>query len=117
MRRPSGDRDGGNENPTARRAAGRPRICGFRIRQAAAPRLHPHLRTTVPVVPDAPIGYFRLDLYGGKQGYLVNTRDLCEPAAKIQVDYTAQNGRTLSQSVKTKTACGKAQTKRKRRRR
>ena len=24
-----------------------------------------HLRTVVPVVPDAPIGYFRLDLYGG----------------------------------------------------
>ena len=28
------------------------------------------LRTTVPVVPDAPIGEFRLNLLGGKQGYL-----------------------------------------------
>ena len=26
-----------------------------------------HLKTTVPVVPDAPIGHFRLNLFGGKQ--------------------------------------------------
>ena len=65
-----------------------------------------HLRTVVPTVPDAPIGYFRLDLYGGKRGYLVNTRDLCASATNISVDYTAQNGKTLSQKVKTKTACG-----------
>ena len=66
-----------------------------------------HLRTVVPVVPDAPIGYFRLDLFGGKQGYLVNTRDLCSSPADISVLYTAQNGKRLSQSVATKTACGK----------
>ena len=36
-----------------------------------------HLKTVVPVVPDAPIGHFRLNLFGGKKGYLVNTRDLC----------------------------------------
>ena len=35
------------------------------------------LQTTVPVVPDAPIGHFRLTVFGGKTGYLVNTRDLC----------------------------------------
>ena len=28
------------------------------------------LQTTVPVIPDAPIGHFRLTLFGGKQGYL-----------------------------------------------
>ena len=37
------------------------------------------LRTIVPVVPDAPIGHFRLTLFGGKHGYLVNTRSLCAP--------------------------------------
>jgi hypothetical protein len=67
-----------------------------------------HLRTVVPIIPDVPIGHFRLNLFGGKQGYLVNTRNLCASPAKIQVDFTAQNGKTLSQSVKTKTACGKA---------
>ena len=49
-----------------------------------------HLRTVVPVVPDAPIGHFRLDLFGGKQGYLVNTRSLCASASTVKVDYTAQ---------------------------
>jgi hypothetical protein len=67
-----------------------------------------HLRTVVPVVPDAPIGYFKLDLLGGKQGYLVNTRNLCLSATKISVQYVSQNGATLSQKVKTKTACGKS---------
>ena len=68
-----------------------------------------HLRTVVPVVPDVPVGYFRLDLFGGKRGYLVNTRDLCaSPATVDSVDYIAQNGKKLSQKVKTKTACGRA---------
>jgi hypothetical protein len=64
-----------------------------------------HLRTTVPVIPDAPIGYFKLDLLGGKQGYLINTRNLCAGKPKIKVNYTAQNGKQTSQSVATKTAC------------
>ena len=36
------------------------------------------LQTTVPVVPDAPIGHFHLIVFGGKHGYLANTRDLCQ---------------------------------------
>ena len=36
------------------------------------------LQTTVPVVPDAPIGHFHLIVFGGKHGYLANTRDLCK---------------------------------------
>jgi hypothetical protein len=67
-----------------------------------------HLRTVVPVVPDAPIGHFRLDLFGGKKGYLVNTRSLCAAAANTTVDYVAQSGAQRSQKVKTKTACGKS---------
>jgi len=65
------------------------------------------LRTVVPVVPDAPIGDFRLVLYGGKKGYLVNTRSLCArpPVAKVQ--YVAQNGRRRMQRVKTHLPCGK----------
>jgi hypothetical protein len=33
------------------------------------------LKTTVPVVPDAPIGHFVFNLSGGKKGYLQNTRN------------------------------------------
>ena len=36
-----------------------------------------HLKSVVPVIPDAPVGHFRLSLFGGSKGYLVNTRDLC----------------------------------------
>jgi hypothetical protein len=66
-----------------------------------------HLRTIVPVIPDAPIGHFRLDLIGGKQGYLINTRSLCASAATAQVEFIAQSGAERTQKVKTKTACGK----------
>lgn len=65
-----------------------------------------HLKTVVPVIPDAPIGHFHFDLFGGKAGYLVNTRDLCASAAMISVKYVGQSGRKLDQQVKTKTSCG-----------
>ena len=32
-----------------------------------------HLKTVVPIVPDAAIGSFQLALFGGKKGYLINT--------------------------------------------
>ena len=64
------------------------------------------LTTTVPVVPDAPIGHFRLNLFGGKQGYIVNTRNLCASSTAMIVDYTAQNGDTYRQRVKPQAACG-----------
>jgi hypothetical protein len=69
------------------------------------------LETTVPVVPDAPIGHFALTIFGGKTGYLVNTRDLCSKSSVTKVDYTGQNGRDYSQSVKVKASCGKKSEK------
>ena len=71
------------------------------------------LETTVPVVPDAPIGHFRLNVFGGKTGYLVNTRDICTHIPITQIAYTGQNGKTRTESVKVKAACGKANTKNK----
>ena len=65
-----------------------------------------HLKTVVPIVPDAPIGHFRLDLFGGKRGYLVNTRSLCATANEVTARFAAQNGDILTQRVKTRTACG-----------
>jgi hypothetical protein len=63
------------------------------------------LRTVVPVVPDAPIGHFRFALFGGKQGYLVNTQSLCGSAPVTTVQFTGQNGKMLTQQVRAKTAC------------
>ncbi len=65
------------------------------------------LRTTVPVVPDAAIGDFELTVFGGKHGYLANTRDICGHAPVVRVGFTGQNGKTLNQTVKVKAACPK----------
>jgi hypothetical protein len=64
------------------------------------------LSTTVPVVPDAPIGHFRLTVFGGKSGYLVNTRDICAQIPVAQLTYTAQSGKKSSEAVKVRSdAC------------
>ena len=68
------------------------------VPQAESRSVGGRLQTTVPTVPDAPIGHFRLDLLGGKKGYLVNTRSLCKGAAMIAVEYTGQNGKARSES-------------------
>jgi hypothetical protein len=72
------------------------------------------LQTTVPVVPDAPIGHFHLVVFGGKHGYLANTRDLCGHTPLVKVAYTGQNGKTRSESLKVKEPCGKSNARRKR---
>ncbi len=63
------------------------------------------LKTVVPVVPDAPIGNFRFILFGGSQGYLSNTQSLCSAPTISTIEFAAQNGKTETQQVKTKTAC------------
>jgi hypothetical protein len=72
-----------------------------------------HLKTVVPVIPDAPIGHFRLTLYGGKKGYVTNTRSLCASKTVTVVQFRAQNGKKLTRKVRTKAKCGKT-SKRKR---
>jgi hypothetical protein len=72
------------------------------------------LQTTVPVVPDAPIGHFALTVFGGKTGYLVNTRDICVKTPVTKIAYTAQNGKSYVENVKVKAACGKKSRKAKR---
>jgi hypothetical protein len=70
------------------------------------------LKTVVPTVPDAPIGDFQLTIFGGKQGYLVNTRNLCAHPVVSTIEYVAQNGRKLTQKAKAKSSCGKAKKRR-----
>ncbi len=65
------------------------------------------LQTTAPVVPDAPIGDFKLTIFGGKRGYLVNTRDICRQAPVTQLVFTGQNGKVVKTSASIKTACSK----------
>jgi hypothetical protein len=72
-----------------------------------------HLRTTVPVIPDAPIGHFRLTLLGGAHGYLTNSRDLCAAPDVSRMEYVGQSGRTLTRKVTARTACGHGSAKKK----
>ena len=65
-----------------------------------------HLKSVVPVIPDAPVGHFRLSLFGGSKGYLVNTRDLCGGDIVAKIQYLAQNGKKLAQNPSIQTACG-----------
>ena len=71
------------------------------------------LRTVIPVIPDVPIGHFRLTLFGGSHGYLENTESLCGSPQVSAVEIEAQNGKKLTEQVKAKTACAaKKKTKR-----
>jgi hypothetical protein len=73
------------------------------------------LLTEVPIVPDVPIGHFRLTLFGGKRGYLVNTRSLCASPAVIAVKFAGQNGSARNQNVAVRTACSKKSARGRRR--
>jgi hypothetical protein len=68
--------------------------------------VHGHLKTVVKPVPDAPIGHFRFDLKGGKDGYIANTRNLCRGGVVANVRLNGQNGKVQKLSVPVKTACG-----------
>jgi hypothetical protein len=66
------------------------------------------LQTTVPVIPDAPIGHFHLIIFGGKHGYLANTRDICAHPPLTRVSFLGQNGATAAENLPLKATCGGA---------
>jgi len=59
------------------------------------------IRNTFAAVPDAPVDKFRLSLFGGKRGLLVNGRKLCESAesrtATVRMD--GQNGKLYDKEI------------------
>ena len=72
-----------------------------------SPRRRRQLQTTVPVVPDAPIGHFRLTVFGGKTGYLVNTRDICaSPSVTSGRLHRPERQDASTSESKVKTPCG-----------
>jgi hypothetical protein len=64
------------------------------------------LVTTAPVIPDAPIGEFQLKIFGGKHGYIANTRNLCKRPPAIEIGFKAQNGKSRTQAAKLGVKCG-----------
>lgn len=65
------------------------------------------IRTTFDQVPDAPVSKFKLNLYGGKRGLLVNNRNLCARPLKAKIALTAKNGRAQNTTPVVKTSCKK----------
>jgi hypothetical protein len=66
------------------------------------------LRNTFEAVPDAPVSSFRLELFGGKRGLVVNSRNLCAHTYKAEVNLTGQNGKVYDTEPVVGTGCGKA---------
>jgi len=69
------------------------------------------LRNTFETVPDAPVSSFRLELFGGKRGLIVNSRDICAHTYRATIDIAAQNGASVVQRPEVKAQCGKAKKK------
>ena len=70
------------------------------------------LRTSFKRIPDAPVTEFRLDLFGGGRGLLINESGLCGAARRASVRMIGQNDATSSGKVKLKAGCGKQRGKR-----
>jgi hypothetical protein len=70
------------------------------------------LRNTFEAVPDAPFETARVELFGGKRGLVVNSRNLCAHKYKAAVKLSGQNGKSHESTPVVKTDC-KKQKKRK----
>jgi hypothetical protein len=67
------------------------------------------LRNTFDFVPDAPFTKLVVQLQGGKKGLLQNSRNICSQLYRATVEYTAHNGKTLTQRPPLRNSkCGKA---------
>lgn len=63
------------------------------------------VRTRFKNVPDAPVTRFTMNLYGGKRGLLVNSRNLCDRDRRVSLEFQGQNGRTADTSPVISTSC------------
>ena len=65
------------------------------------------LRNTFDLVPDAPVSKFTLELFGGRKGLIVNSRDLCEGVQRASVEMSAHNGKERSFRPVVGNGCSK----------
>jgi hypothetical protein len=69
------------------------------------------IRTRFQNVPDAPVTKFTMNLFGGKRGLLVNSKNLCKIDRRVKVTLTAQNGRVKRTNQQVAADCGKKSKK------
>jgi hypothetical protein len=65
------------------------------------------LRNTFELLPDAPVSSFRLELFGGKRGLVVNSRNLCAHPYRATVKLDGQNGKLDDSGPALRTDCAK----------
>jgi len=65
------------------------------------------LRNTFEALPDAPVSSFRLELFGGKRGLVVNSRDLCGRRPRATVFLLAQSGKAAESRPAVQADCTK----------
>jgi len=70
------------------------------------------LRNSFEAVPDAPVSFFRLELFGGKRGLVINSRNICAHPYKAAVSFEAHNGASLVRHPEVKGQCPVAKQKR-----
>jgi len=64
------------------------------------------LRNTFEAVPDAPVSRFRLQLFGGNRGLVVNSRNLCAHRYRAEVNLDGQNGKVWDTTPVVGSDCG-----------
>ncbi len=64
------------------------------------------VRNIFNTVPDAPVSKFVIELKGGKQGLLQNSRDLCKAENAVDLKMNAQNGARLESHQQVAVSCG-----------
>jgi hypothetical protein len=72
------------------------------------------IRANFESIPDAPVDTFTIQMQGGKKGLLVNSRNICAHAYRIEADFSAQSGKEATLTPKLQAKCGKAGRKAKR---
>jgi len=63
------------------------------------------LRNTFPLVPDAPVSEFTIDLPGGRHSLLVNSANFCKGTQRATVRFRAQNGKLKTRRPALRASC------------
>lgn len=63
------------------------------------------LRNTFEAVPDVPVTRFHLELFGGKRGLVVLSRNICSKTYRATVQMDGQNGKVFDTAPKVRTSC------------
>jgi hypothetical protein len=69
------------------------------------------LRNTFEAVPDAPFETARVELFGGKRGLVINSRNLCAHEYRAEVKLSGQNGKSFDSKPLVRADCKKAKKK------